>query len=486
MDDEISEVYKLYCARERAWHDVVSEHFPGAELIKWGTLNRTFRCGDRIAKVQCVSGEGAGLHSIQHEFHILEALEGFAWTLRPHYRKLPNGWAVLELDWIDGESLEDMARNGNLREVSIRSTLRTVSRMSSRGVIHHQLRARHMFRLGTGEIVCVDFGGSRLVSVIHAFMVNFSPLRRQRRRVGFTPLIAMLGTVVRQRDLHVGERGGRESCSTWQRSVAFLLQLAVSGVDRLRAGSAVAEREVRVGNGGGRLVEAAVLARARHSWLRNGIGTTECAPDGSVSLRTASMSMAGTVLGKAESLVTAAARSDDRVYEDLSSFQLADYNLSGYKSLEATWERVCRHVEFRGRTVLDLGCGQGILCALSRVEGASRATGIDESLPMVHAARVFADAFGIHDNRYICGDLDMLDVCAQKFTTDCIAIVLSIRFGCRERSRMIGLLQACKEVIYQVSEDFGAETEYFRSAGFGTIESIERGPGGRHILHIGR
>ena len=54
------------------------------------------------------------------------------------------------------------------------------------------------------------------------------------------------------------------------------------------------------------------------------------------------------------------------------------------------WDRLAPHFDFRGKKVLDIGCGNGYYCYRATLAGASYAVGIDPSLYSVYQAQIAA------------------------------------------------------------------------------------------------
>ena len=71
-------------------------------------------------------------------------------------------------------------------------------------------------------------------------------------------------------------------------------------------------------------------------------------------------------------------------------------------------------VDFRGKTVLDVGCNVGMLCNYASRAGAKRVIGIDQTGEMVRSAYLIAFYLGQHNNDYYAYDL------LQEKMPDCV------------------------------------------------------------------
>ncbi|MCL4106238.1 UNVERIFIED_CONTAM: hypothetical protein GTU68_061080 [Idotea baltica] len=75
-----------------------------------------------------------------------------------------------------------------------------------------------------------------------------------------------------------------------------------------------------------------------------------------------------------------------------------------------TWLMVeqCSHLDFEGRSVLDMGCGTGVLAILSRILGAGSATGVDFDPWSYENAPDNAHLNGVDGIQFLLGDTSVL------------------------------------------------------------------------------
>jgi hypothetical protein len=487
---------RLYCSREQDWKAFLSEWFPDARLIKWGGEQRTFRWRGRAIKVQCTSRQEItrdGLHDLDHEARILRRLEGYVWVPSPRYWQTDN-WKILELDWIDGQRLDDLARAGDLSHVPIRSVLGTAVKISMRGVAYHQLRPKHMFCGTNGEITCIDFGGSRITSILQALAENLAPIklrysaRLERHILAASPLFSLIKRILKDRYTRMArckaEGAKRYPLADSLRRVWLRSCLApMAFIDRIQA-------LVSPYSAAGRVRESLSGSLPGHSaqerlvWALNASPVVVPASSSDNSIR--SFAAEAVHLERAKSLVSSSARSDPSVLEDMYSFELSDFSFYGRRNWGFTWDRIRTEVDFKGKRILDLGCTQGMLCTFARIEGAAHATGVDECPSLVKAARSLASGFGIPDNEYVCAGIDLVETWKRDSTWPDLAAALSTRFCAGERERLLRFLVSNQELLCQIRGDLDAELEYFRSLDFRILRTIDTGEPNSAIVYAAR
>lgn len=57
------------------------------------------------------------------------------------------------------------------------------------------------------------------------------------------------------------------------------------------------------------------------------------------------------------------------------------------------FNEIKEHVKFNGKTVLDVGCAEGVMCLLSLKEGAKSVNGIDEQMEMIERAEKLTEEY---------------------------------------------------------------------------------------------
>ena len=451
--DERNRLSRLYSDRENRWREFLGVNFPGARLVKWGGERRTFRNGSRAVKIQNLPGT-AGEESSQDlrsECELLQRLEGYAWTLRPEFAVMRE-WAVLETDWIEGDDFDALISSARADSIRILPLLLTILRISKLGVVHKQLRARHLFLRNDGSVTCIDFGGSRVTVPILALFANVSTAW------GLIELITRC-----QADVQSMRHYGTASRSGLRTAREKFLRIASTA-------AGIARRICRPSKPPA--VFSQHRTRAELQWLLNresrGGPNSERMPSGAVDW-----------LRRSSEFVNSAGSRDLRIYEDTFKFELDDYFLRGRGQWGYIWEHIRQTVEFTGKRIVDLGCTQGMCATFARIEGAAEVTAIDNVPELVKAARCFANAFDINDNRYICADIDGVNL--LEYNID-IVVLLSSRYGSDRESQVKELLSTSAAFIYQTRGDREEEIRGLMSRGY-IVTPIATSGTGREIVY---
>jgi len=80
------------------------------------------------------------------------------------------------------------------------------------------------------------------------------------------------------------------------------------------------------------------------------------------------------------------------------------------------WMKIKHRVDFRGKTVLDLGCNIGYFCFKARESGAKKVLGIDIDAEVIEIARKLRDYKGLDCIEFICGDVEEMEYGARDIT----------------------------------------------------------------------
>lgn len=164
-----------YLNNEDHWDEILGKYFPSSVVVyKWSTHHRVIRFFDRVAKIQYLGPNTSvpDAHRVTKEFKLLSEAEGAVCWMHPKLRELDDHWVSLEMDYVDGDLLEDRIRSMNLRGLELLKIIWKIVRLSLRGVVHPQLRARHIIVKANGEICFIDFGGGEKTSLLRAFISN--------------------------------------------------------------------------------------------------------------------------------------------------------------------------------------------------------------------------------------------------------------------------------------------------------------------------
>jgi hypothetical protein len=165
---------------ESYWNNLVAQHYPGAELVKWGIPSRTFSRGDRIIKIQCIQLDKDPTQALQNQYQILKKIESTKSKINPSYIEFEQFWSALEMDVYPGILLSPELISENPWSIQIWRIINKLIWFSSKGMFYKQLRPRHIIWDKNLKLLnLIDFGGSELTPRSIAFVRNFSPLRVQ-------------------------------------------------------------------------------------------------------------------------------------------------------------------------------------------------------------------------------------------------------------------------------------------------------------------
>jgi 2-polyprenyl-3-methyl-5-hydroxy-6-metoxy-1,4-benzoquinol methylase len=155
------------------------------------------------------------------------------------------------------------------------------------------------------------------------------------------------------------------------------------------------------------------------------------------------------------------------------SLDISGVNFPGERPWLLRWDRIRRHVDFRGKRMLELGCNLGLLSIHARLHGAVACTGLDVDARILRAADVAAKAFGV-DVRFQRQDLDSADRWEADLRGFDIVSALSVLHWVRDKRRAWAFLGAFPEVLYEGHESQAEAEAALRNAGFDQI--VRLGP----------
>jgi hypothetical protein len=376
--------------------------------------------------------------SLEYEFSLLETLEGRALHLNPSYQVIDGKWYVLGMDWVEGEHLDELIREGHVRKVSILELIGRVFRVSLAGVIYKQLRARHTIQRANGELVFIDFGGSSHANPLVAIWRNFAPLSSLSGSWQASRLLELLRVILR------GRYSAMRSAPRLQQSRS---SASPAALQRWQANS---HRD----------------PQSRPACLAH----KPCDP------------IAARHFAEMERCLDEAVQIEPRICSDLYRFFFADYFLSGNRDWGIIWDRITRRVDFAGKNIIDLGCGMGTIGAFTRIAGGAHVTSLDSLPPLLDAARHFATAFGILDNTYRAIDWEKLTNGSESLPKADIISALSLRLGDQPLERVLDILAQYPEILWQTT-DAEAGRRGLEARGYRTVEILGRSEFGKFILY---
>ena len=109
-----------YMRQEVRWDSLIEKYYCNSEILRWGTNHRVYKNNSRVIKIEWKEGINADKKlRLEYEYEILKSIEGKVFILNPDYKCIDGDWHVIEMDFLDGESLEDLILQGKASKVSI-------------------------------------------------------------------------------------------------------------------------------------------------------------------------------------------------------------------------------------------------------------------------------------------------------------------------------------------------------------------------------
>ena len=178
----------LYEVHHQRWDDFVREHIPEARLVKDGFHNRVYRNADRAYKVYLNSNDDdRGTHqALQSEFEIYQMCEGNLWSINPKYSHKKGEWEVMAMNWLSGPTMNVLIENQEANKISFLSLVKCLFVLGWNGVRYKQFRGRHIYLSENRQPIFIDFGGSVRTSPIVALIKNMSPVAKTNNGWGLS------------------------------------------------------------------------------------------------------------------------------------------------------------------------------------------------------------------------------------------------------------------------------------------------------------
>lgn len=430
---------RQYFERESRWRDFLDRHVSDWVLLRWGAEHRVFRCGNRVLKIEWANAANQDPRlRLNYEFSLLETLEGGALHLAPSFRVIDDEWHVLEMDWVEGEYLEELIRGKRARQVSIFQLAVKLLQISLAGIVYKQLRARHIIRRANGELVFLDFGSSIRANPLIAFWRNFSP-------ISFTN-------------------------GSWQTG-----RLAGIFHSMLFADRAAANQALTTGQN-----DRTSLHRALLHWRANDRRSKKARPEylahdpGDASAAAHFVAM--------EKYLSNALEAEPAICNDFFNFQLTEYRIHGIRDWGFMWDHIVQHVDFTGKTIVDLASGMGGVGAFARLEGAARVNSYDYVSDALDATQQFAEAFGFADNTYSVVESAKFESGKFDISDANIITALSTRLDKLSRTKLLDILSRFPEILWQTIDPQVAHQDLI-NLGYRTVETVVHSGHGQYILY---
>lgn len=409
-----------YQQQEERWDSFVKKNLPDAELLRWGKEHRVFRFGSRVIKVQSsnLQKEADSHHRIKYEFSLLKKAEGRLNKLNPEYRIIDGGWHILEMDWINSNSLEYYINNGRCNEISLFSLLRSLFYISLLGIEYKQFRARHIFPQVNGSFIFIDYGGSKLTNPIFALFHNFTPFSWGNGKLEWSRLPGLVKMIL-------SSRNNKEN---------------------------LYEDDV--------ISDNLSLANSLFHWKRNSNrNKCECPENLNIELKD---KIAAKHLHLAENYLGEAINIDQIICEDIFQLQIAGYLLHGGRNWGFLWNSIRKIVSFTGKKVIDLGSCIGLVGVFSRFEGSSEVISFETLPELVKASEDFSKAFRINNNKFQHIDWDKLEYKKQNLPIGDIIFALSKRFDNVSPKRQLEIITNYKEIVWRTSNPNKAKQDLIK------------------------
>lgn len=423
-DERLTPLAADWASCEQTWNGFLGRAYPGAVCVRWSPWHRVFRHHDRAVKIQRLDAlPNDPTQHVRQECELLDALEGRVWTLNPAYREIDGAWAVLEMDWVDGEDLEWLMRQGRAREMSVLRAIRVLIGMGLAGVAHRQFRARHLIRRHRdGAVFAIDLGGSRRTTRWRALRENLAPLARTNRGWRISGNAAVLWRLARGKGVS-------------------------SDDERRRLDRETASRRWRDN-------------RRRRPEMR-AVALSDAVADSEVRRRFERM----------ESAFQAAISSDAELAAETWKIQVDSYVQFGARDWGLFWERVLASVDLARLRVVDLSAGQGFTGAFAVLHGAASACVLDARSEFLSGARAFAEALGV--NAVECRCADLADLCegGEQMPSADLAFLIGARAGALRESQTIALIGGYPRVVLEIDPRDGVGSA-LAGHGFTRIERL--------------
>ena len=320
---------------EAMWKDVIDAHYPGGQLVNISPHHRVVRHDGKAVKIQ--NGGAATViepsQSVGAEYEILTALDGAAGPLKPELKTLRTDWQALELNWIEGPLLTEVLAEPTGPALSVRSFAARAFAVARRGIIHSQFRGRHVIVGKGGDMVFIDFGGSRKSTPVRALLHTFTPIARNG--------------------------GGWEVTPFWYLAKKIL------------------ERKLRVANTPG----TAPRRMAHWSFVEQ---AAEVDTDDETIRQ----------LSAAEVAIKRAVAASPDVVQDIPTAFFGPFYIRGSEHWELLWHNITHAVSPKGRRVIVPDAGIGLAAIFAATDGAAQVRANEMNPSLLLAANHLSRAYG--------------------------------------------------------------------------------------------
>lgn len=421
-------LYDLYSQQENQWKTYVTEQIgEGLVLLDASsdTLDsRTYQHNERVIKIRKLQADCSSKTKLckeyEVEFYLDNSLNECAFE--PRY-EIKNGFELLSTNYTRGMLVERLLER---QELTLKDLLRIVAavlRINLKGVCHRDLKSDNIRIDPSKTVSLIDFDQAIRTTPIKAILNDFVGIG-----VGIPSAIHPLRRL-------------------FQRVISY---------------------------------KAPGLGRALRTIKKAGSWD-----DHPTVLTLAEKTAMTPELSKLKTAWEIAARSNASTPGARSAYYgliLDGVGFLGERSWESRWDAIKRVVQFEGKSILELGCNMGLFSTFMRLNGASRAVGLDIDRDIVQAARMIAEAFNV-DNEYQVQNLDDQKPWEQQYQGFDVVFALSVMNWVQNKDRLLAFLAKHPEIVYEGHDSFEIEYERLSLCGFKNIEIVSVSERGRVVFY---
>jgi tRNA A-37 threonylcarbamoyl transferase component Bud32 len=408
-----------YLEQENTWSDLTSSFGPDLKTLRWGAEHRVFKVGSHVYKIQ-LNNLKYDKHCVKYEFDLLSRLEGKAWQLHPEFIEINNQWNFLKIDYINGCSLSEIIERNELQSFPFVKLLLVVFKMSLSGVVHAQLRPRHIYVDEKKNVYVIDYGGSFVAKPLSALFSNFKIFKINNKNITFTSFLWILKVM------------------TWD---SFF-----KNNNKNMCCNNISQME-----------------NAKKRWMQNINEQNERRRNNELisnSIDTEKLDL----FFDAENSGAEAINENESISIDYWTVELGAYVVKGHRCFGLLWDIIKDRVDFENKRVLDLFCNLGFVGLFSSIHGARSVVCADTSREVMCSAKLYTMALGIENVSY--ANLNNLNDTEAE-----LCFSLSSRLDL-DNAKQWDLLAKHKEIIYQTKNIASVEFERLEENNFKQYEII--------------
>jgi hypothetical protein len=191
------------------------------------------------------------------------------------------------------------------------------------------------------------------------------------------------------------------------------------------------------------------------------------------------------MLAEAWSVASSSKASAPDVEMAYYSIDIGGVNFPGERPWILRWERIRRHVDFKGKRLLELGCNMGMLSIHAKLSGAAFCLGIDIDKDILTAATLASRAFGtdVEHRELNLGEPSPWEEELKEFD---IISALSVLHWVKDKNRVWAFVSKHKEVLYEGHESEQEAEDNLKKAGFTHIVRLGTTERNRQMFHASR